>query len=142
MTSEKKATDIIRFRVRGMVCARCIDVVRSEIVGQGLIVTDVLLGEVHVHGPVSAHQLTSVRSALEKQGFSLLTDAKTATVNAVKEVVEKLLSRTDLGDHKIRFSELITQQMPMDYEVLSALFSAQEGITIMINSHVSTPSRS
>lgn len=130
MISEAKATDIIRLRVRGMVCARCIDVVRAEIAVQGLIITDVRLGEVRVHGPVSAQQLTSVRSALEQQGFSLFTDAKTATVDAVKVVVEKLMSRTDLGDHKIRFSELITQQIPMDYEILSALFSAQEGITL------------
>lgn len=130
MTSETKATDIIRIRVRGMVCARCIDVVRSEIAGQGLTITDVGLGEVRVHGPISAQQLTNVRSALEQQGFSLLTDAKTTAVEAVKAVVEKLLSRTDLGDHKIRFSELITQQIPMDYEALSALFSAQEGITL------------
>lgn len=130
MASETKATDGIRFRVRGMVCARCIDVVRAEIAAQGLTVTDIRLGEVRVQGPVSVEQMTSVRSALEQQGFSLLTDAKAETVQAVKEVVEKLLSRTDLGDQKIRFSELITQQIPMEYEALSALFSAQEGVTL------------
>lgn len=130
MTRETKATDIIRFRVRGMVCARCIDVVRAEIAAQGLIITDIRLGAVSVHGPVSAEQLTNIRTVLEKQGFSLLMDAKTATVEAVKEVVEKLLSRPDLGERKIRFSELITQQIAMDYEALSALFSAQEGITL------------
>ncbi|GAB2575337.1 hypothetical protein GCM10027190_26360 [Spirosoma areae] len=113
-----------------MVCARCIDVVRAEIEAQGLIVTDVRLGEVKVRGPVSAEQLKSVRSVLEHQGFSLLTDVKAATVQQVKEVVEKLLCQNDLGDRKIRFSELITQQIPMDYDALSALFSAQEGITL------------
>jgi len=113
-----------------MVCDRCIDVVRAVIEAQGLPVTAVRLGEVSVSGPVSAKQLSGVQSAMEQHGFSILTDVKATTIQAIKEVVEKLLNRNDLGDHKIRFSELINQQIPGDYETLSALFSAHEGITL------------
>ncbi len=130
MITRTNTNDVVSLRIRGMVCARCIDVVRDIVQAQHLAILDIRLGQVHIQGPVAPESLDRVRSALTRQGFSLLTDTKAAIVQQTKTVVEQILNRDDLGDHKIRFSDAIVQQIPMDYPALSALFSAQEGITL------------
>ncbi|MCY7359057.1 MAG: helix-turn-helix transcriptional regulator [Rudanella sp.] len=130
MITQTNSNDVVSLRIRGMVCARCIDVVRDIVQEQNLVILDIRLGQVHIQGLVAPESLDCVRLALAQQGFALLTDTKATIVQRTKTVVEQILNRDDLGDHKIRYSDAIVQQIPMDYPTLSALFSAQEGITL------------
>ncbi|MBO0939336.1 helix-turn-helix domain-containing protein [Fibrella sp. HMF5335] len=118
------------FRIRGMVCARCVEAVQTVFEQFKLPVLSVSLGHVVVQGIVSPEQETLLRSALEVQGFTVLTDPKTALVQRIKEAVEDVLSRDDLGEQTTRYSEQISKRLGMSYDTLSALFSAQEGITL------------
>lgn len=116
--------------IRGMVCARCMDVVRQELEDLGWEVTQMRLGQVQVRGQVSPDELTRIQAALEKQGFSLVSDAKVALVQRIKTLVEQTLNRDDLSERKIRFSDFLATELSMSYDTLSALFSASEGQTL------------
>ena len=59
-------------RIRGMVCARCIGVVQSELNQLGVQVLDSQLGTVTVGSPLQPDELARIESALTKQGFSLI----------------------------------------------------------------------
>ncbi|GAA4465162.1 hypothetical protein GCM10023189_45400 [Nibrella saemangeumensis] len=113
-----------------MVCARCIEVVRRELERLGLDVTEVRLGQVQVRGHVSTDQMAQVKAALEKQGFSLVADAKATLVQRIKAFIEQTLNRNDLGEQKIKFSELLPAELHTNYDALSALFSASENQTL------------
>lgn len=116
--------------IRGMVCARCTDVVRRELTTLGFAVTDIRLGQVRVSGPIPPVQMGQIERVLEKQGFSLLTDAKVAVVQRVKALIEQMLTRDDLGERRKKFSDLLAIALQTNYGALSALFSASEGQTI------------
>lgn len=117
-------------RIRGMVCARCIDAVQAVFEQLDLPVIAISLGYVRVQGSISPEQETVLQSALETQGFSVLSDPKDALVQRIKEAVEDVVSRDDLGEETTRYSEQLVQRVGMSYDALSALFSAQEGTTL------------
>ena len=116
--------------IRGMVCARCMDVVRQELERLGREVTQMRLGQVKIRGQVSVDELARIRAALEKQGFSLVLDAKITLVQRIKTLIEQTLNRDDLSERKIRFSDFLATELTMNYDTLSALFSASEGQTL------------
>lgn len=128
--SQPLPTNETPLAIRGMVCARCVDVVRQELEGLGWEVTQVRLGQVQVRGQVSPDELARIQVALEKQGFSLVSDAKVTLVQRIKTLVEQTLNRDDLSERKIRFSDFLATEMSMSYDTLSALFSASEGQTL------------
>lgn len=116
--------------IRGMVCTRCVDVVRRELEELGLEVTEVRLGHARIRGRLSADQLDAVKGVLERQGFALLADARIVLVERIKKLVEETLSRQDPGEPKEKFSDYLSSQLKTNYDALSALFSASEGLTL------------
>ncbi|RYC66752.1 AraC family transcriptional regulator [Spirosoma sordidisoli] len=118
------------FRIRGMVCGRCIDAVQAVFEQLKLPVLSVSLGHVVVEGKVSPEQETLLQSALETQGFAVLTDPKKILVQRIKEAVEDVVSCDNLGEETTRYSEQLAQRVGLSYDALSALFSVQEGITL------------
>ncbi|CCH57646.1 transcriptional regulator, AraC family (plasmid) [Fibrisoma limi BUZ 3] len=104
--------------------------VRRELKGLGLTVTDVRLGHVRVREHLSIDQVESIKAVLEKQGFSLLTDVKVALVKRIKALIEQMLNRTYPGDQKSKFSDFLSAELNANYDSLSALFSTSEGQTL------------
>lgn len=123
-------TDQTTVRIRGMVCARCVEAVKSVVEQLGFSVLSISLGHVVVKGTFSPEQETLLHQALDAQGFSVLTDPKTVVLQRIKDAVEDLLSRDDLSEPAARYSDQLAQRVGMSYDVLSALFSAQEGTTL------------
>ncbi|MFD1140847.1 AraC family transcriptional regulator [Larkinella insperata] len=117
-------------RIRGMVCGRCIQAVEQALKAVGVTVVKLQLGTVTLAHALSAPQLKQIKHVLEPQGFSLLLDPKVTLVEEVKASVQQLLDRQDLGDHKIRFSDLLEEALQLDYDTISAVFSGVEGTTI------------
>ncbi|MGF7218765.1 AraC-like DNA-binding protein [Spirosoma lacussanchae] len=116
--------------IRGMVCTRCIQVVRQDLERLGFTVSEVRLGHVRLQGRLSPVQIELIRKTLEKEGFSLLTDAKVTLVHRMKALIEQTLDQHDSGEPRGRLSELIANEFHANYDALSALFSSSEGQTL------------
>lgn len=117
-------------RIRGMVCDRCVSVVRRDLEALGILVLQTRLGVVTVEGSLSTGQLALVQSALEAQGFSLLNDKKELLLQGVKDFIKALIESGDLAERNQRFSDRLAEHFAVDYPALSALFSSTEGITL------------
>lgn len=116
--------------IRGMVCARCMDVVQQELEGLGWEVTQVRLGQVQVRGQIAPDERAQIQAVLEKQGFSLVADAKMTLLQRIKTLVEQSLNREDLTERKVKLSDFLASELRMNYDTLSALFSVSEGQTL------------
>jgi AraC family transcriptional regulator len=120
----------VMLHIKNMVCDRCKMVVRQELESLHLPYKNVDLGQVElVHEP-SAEQLQELREHLQKQGFELLDDKKTKTVERIKTEIVSLIHGKDAGEFNLKLSAMLEEKIGIDYHYLSSLFSSVEGITI------------
>lgn len=70
-------TNKTTLRIRGMACARCIDVVQTELSQLEMEVLDIQLGSVTVRGPSQPDDMTRIGPALTRQEFSLIEEQQT-----------------------------------------------------------------
>lgn len=112
-----------------MVCNRCIRVVQEEAQYLGLSVEAVRLGELVVQETLSDAQKQQLKEVLLANGFELLDDRKAALVEKIKNIVIQEVHHNEERRHE-NFSHLIADELHMDYNYLSNLFSSMEGTTI------------
>jgi AraC-like DNA-binding protein len=119
-------------RIRGMVCARCNDVVRNELIQAGFDVLDVQLGQVTLRDPITSNDLDRIQTILLKQGFSLLEDQPKVSVHQrAKTFVDAYFAQAaDLSESKLRLSAQIQNALGLDYDTISGQFTKTEGITL------------
>ena len=112
-----------------MVCNRCKMVVKDLLEKKGLGLLSVALGEVETESEPSKEMLHQVDDALKALGFELIDNKKSQTIEKIKNAIVTLVHHSD---HNINtnLSAFITQQIPLDYNYLSNLFSEIEGTTI------------
>ncbi|MEZ0487565.1 helix-turn-helix domain-containing protein [Fibrella aquatica] len=119
-------------RIRGMVCARCIDAVKNELTLAGFDVLDAQLGQVTLHDPLSSNDLDRIQSVLSKQGFSLLEGQQKVSIHQrTKTFVDAYFAQAvDLSESKMRVSTQIQNALGLDYDTISGQFTKTEGITL------------
>ncbi|PTX18453.1 helix-turn-helix protein [Pontibacter mucosus] len=113
-----------------MVCDRCKRVVAEELQKLGYTVHQVNLGEAEVSASEGNPDLEQIREMLESNGFELLDDRKTQLIEKVKLAVIELVREAGESDLHINTSDYIAEKLDLDYNYVSSLFSASEGITI------------
>jgi AraC family transcriptional regulator len=124
-----------QLRIRGMVCARCIDVVQTELSHMGFEVTDIDLGNVALRGTIDEHDLTRIGQVLTKQGFSLIQDQKPTVHQLAKAFIDAYFGQADLSESKIespnrRLSAQLHADLGLEYDTISSQFAKAEGITL------------
>lgn len=139
-TTQTKSIEQVTLRVRGMVCARCIDVVRAELSQLGYVVLDSQLGQVTLAGPLQADDLKKIDQALSQQGFGLISDqhrtatagrsAQPSTHQRAKAFIDTFFSQDDLSEINGRLSVQIQEALGLDYNTISSQFTKAEGITL------------
>ncbi|WP_026261077.1 helix-turn-helix domain-containing protein [Spirosoma luteum] len=128
MTMNSKETT--RLRIRGMVCARCIDVVRDELSRLGLEVTEADLGQVTLRNPVDANALTRIDEVLAHQGFSIIDDHKLTIHQRARLFVDTYFGQTDLSESRTRLSAQLQADLGLEYDTISSQFAKAEGTTL------------
>ncbi|MCF1715360.1 AraC family transcriptional regulator [Flavihumibacter sp. RY-1] len=116
--------------IKNMVCDRCILVVRQELDQLQLPYRQVQLGEVELAKEPSATELSQLRDRLEKLGFELLDDKKSALVSKIKTLVLQLIHGNEEVELNTKLSVILSEALQHDYSYLSSLFSSIEGTTI------------
>ena len=119
-----------RISIKNMVCDRCKRVVAEELQKLGYTVHQVNLGEAEVSAKEGNPDLDQIREMLESNGFELLDDRKTQLIEKVKLAVIELVREAGESDLHINTSDYIAEKLDLDYNYVSSLFSASEGITI------------
>jgi AraC family transcriptional regulator len=116
-------------KVKGMVCRRCIAVVKEIFCSQGFTVMDIKLGEVTYQ--VQDHQeepLARVEDLLLEEGFEILAPKEQLIIARVKEAVLEYVKSPD--SRSTNFSRWLPEVLNMEYGAMSTLFSTTEGITL------------
>ncbi len=117
-------------RIRGMVCARCIDAVLTELDRLGVAVADVKLGVVTLRDPVTPADRSRIEQALQQQGFSLLEAAPPSDHQRIKTVIDAYFRQADVSETITRLSTQLQDALGLDYDTLSRHFARDEGQTL------------
>jgi AraC-like DNA-binding protein len=115
--------------IKNMVCNRCIMAVKSEFEKIGIHPIAIELGQVELLDNWSEEDKVILSKRLEELGFELLEDKTIVTVERIKNQIVTLVHHQDL-DLKTNLSHYLATHLGQEYNVLSALFSEVEGITI------------
>ncbi|WP_316815472.1 AraC family transcriptional regulator [Pedobacter nyackensis] len=117
--------------IKGMVCNRCITVLKDELFKLGLDISSINLGEVilkeNSKTPVDEPTLKVV---LRKNGFELLYDKNEQLITEIKLAVESGINEQSETGYPVKFSKWISEELERDYDSLSAIFSLTQGITL------------
>lgn len=115
--------------IRHMVCAKCILVVREQLVALGLVPLRVELGEVELLGDAAALDWARLEQCLEAEGFALLDrlSPQQRLVADIKEVIAELLRDEPAALRSGHFSRLLSGRLQRRFAYLSDIFSATEG---------------
>ena len=130
MPQQNQSSALYTLHIRNMVCPRCIKVVTEELDKLNLPVQEVKLGEAILTQEPSQQELLKVKLALVTEGFELLEDPKAELVEKIKIAVINLLRTGKVEELNMNLSSYLSDLLGKDYNTLSALFSAAEGLTI------------
>lgn len=121
-----------RLALRGVVCPRCVRVVRQELEQLGLRVLHVGLGGADVATPPQGvPKAATLQAALGPRGFDLLEDPRDQVVEQIKAVVLEWVHYTPAEQWPVlTFSVYLSERLGRDYHSLSHVFSAREGLTL------------
>jgi AraC family transcriptional regulator len=129
-TKPKHMQNASKLFIKGMVCQRCIIVLKKELEASGMVVVKAELGEVTVLTSKQAIEMGRIAEKLAPLGFQLLEDKKVKTVDAIRELVKEVYSGNFDFPYNFRFSDLLSQRLEKEYDSLSALFSLLEHKTL------------
>ncbi|PVW13735.1 helix-turn-helix domain-containing protein [Marixanthomonas spongiae] len=114
--------------IKNMVCPRCISSV-SRIMNKLNIKYNIIeLGEVDLTNELSPKNKNLISVELQNEGFSLVNDRKSQLIEQMKNlVIEKIHHSTE--DTDLKWADIISRELNLDYKYLSSLFSSVESIT-------------
>jgi AraC family transcriptional regulator len=122
--------DPLTLSIKGMVCERCIHVLRSEFQKLGLQVESIRLGSVKLSGTSTLESFASLQQVIEKNGFALLNDKKQELLAQIKAVVVHYYQNEVAFHEDKKLSVYLSEQLDIHYDSLSAFFSSLEGVTL------------
>lgn len=117
--------------IKNMVCNRCILVVEQELEKLGLHSEKVTLGEVTLkENDLSKEQLEKLDAALVNKGFERIDDRKSRLIEVIKTKIIQRIHHGESLDRKLNWSTILSEELHLEYNYLSGLFSSVEGITL------------
>jgi AraC-like DNA-binding protein len=114
--------------IKNMVCDRCIMAVQDAAVQVGLQPQAVTLGQLVLPDPVPQPAIDLLHTALTRLKFEVIDDRRAQLVVQVKTCIIDLIHHRE--PTPLKLSEYIATTLQMDYQYLSKLFAAEEGVTI------------
>jgi AraC-like DNA-binding protein len=116
--------------IKGMVCQRCISIVKNQLESAGFILDDVNLGEVIFSATSSITDASLIDEKLRPLGLSVLEDKRKKIVRDVKLLVAEVYNGKFDFRPGFRFSELVSKKIGKDYDAISMTFSSSENSTL------------
>lgn len=119
-----------RLVIKNMVCDRCIKVMKEDLLREGFEVESVTLGEVILSDSITDEAKNKIKVLLEAEGFELLEDRKAGVIEKIKIAVIKKFQDSEEIAEDFSFPGYLSDELSLDYNYLSTLFSSAENITL------------
>jgi AraC-like DNA-binding protein len=119
----------MKLYIKNMVCYRCKMVVKSEFEKIGLPLVSIELGEVELASELTNEKKMQVSTLLKSIGFELIDNRKSRIIERIKNVIIDVVHRQS-NQLNTNLSVYLADQILMDYNYLSNLFSEVEGVSI------------
>jgi len=119
----------MEIHIKNMVCDRCIMAVNSIFENIGLQPVHTELGKVWLNSSPTEEQVVELSKSLNDVGFELIDDKRSQMIEAIKNIVIKLVHHTDEQEN-LNLSDILVRKLHHDYSYISSLFSDVTGITI------------
>lgn len=116
--------------IKGMVCERCIAVIKEGITNLGHEVSRISLGKLSLNTDLSKDELSKIETLLRDNGFELISKKQVRIVDQAKALINEVFSENVRYDSQLRFSTLLSEKIHLNYDSISELFSKLEGITL------------
>lgn len=117
--------------IKNMVCNRCVMVVSQELEKLDLHPEKIILGEVVLkEDNLSKEKLEQFDAALKTKGFERIDDRKSRLIESIKNSVIHHIHHQARFDRKLNWSTILSEELHLEYNYLSSLFSSVEGITL------------
>ena len=116
--------------IKNMVCNRCIKVVQQELEGLGLHVEKIVLGQVDLNDMLTVEKINAIDEALMRNGFERIDSRKSRLIESIKKLVIDRVHHNPDGSRKLNWSSILSEELHLDYNYLSGLFSSVEGVTL------------
>ncbi len=113
-----------------MVCNRCIKVVTEELINNNFEFISVELGEIALKDDLSEEKKEILKHLLNKEGFELVEEKDAKIVNQAKTLIIESIHYAGNKPVSQNFSDFLSQNLDIEYNRLSRLFSEIEGKTI------------
>ena len=118
---------IEEYFIRGMVCNRCIKVLKEELSAIGVEVKDIRLGRIQIMYNSKEIKLSNIEKILQENKFEILKDEESILAEQTKKWIIKFIWDTDQAEN---LSDFLSKQMTKNYQLLSRNFSKMLGQTI------------
>lgn len=115
--------------IKNMVCDRCIMVVEDVLKNQQVPYSEITLGKVLLEKEISPIEKEKLSPKLESLGFELLQSKKNVLVERIKNLIIRHIQCSE-EKSPVNISTYLTENLHMDYSLLSNTFSQEEKMTI------------
>ncbi len=113
-----------------MVCDRCKMVVKTELEKFGFQVNTITLGIVEIgNETILEEKLDQLDKRLQELGFQRINGKTSRIIEKIKTFVIRNIHQSG-ASLKSNWSDLISNELNLDYNYISNLFSSVEGVTI------------
>jgi AraC family transcriptional regulator len=116
--------------IKGMVCERCISVIKEGISKLGYEVEKVSLGKLSIKSEIDNVGYDRIETFLDENGFEMISNRQVRIVAQAKELINEVFGQNVKYDAKLKFSSLLSESLHMNYDSISELFTELEGITL------------
>lgn len=116
--------------IKGMVCERCIAVVKKGITNLGHEISNISLGKLFITKELSKDEFNRIETFLQDNGFELISKKKVRIVSQAKELINDVFSENIRYNSQLSFSTLLSEKLHLNYDSISEIFSQLEGITL------------
>src|SRR5688500_9035057 len=116
--------------IKGMVCERCIAVIRKGITDLGLELTKISLGKLSFRSELNEENLAKLKNFLVENGFELISNRQIRIVHRAKELIDEVFKENIKYDSRLRFSTLLSEKLNLNYDSISEVFTQIEGTTL------------
>src|SRR5688572_7607766 len=105
----------MKLLIKGMVCARCIYILSTELPKLGLEISDIRLGEIVLKktGKVIIEEKV-IRAVLQQYGFDLIFFKNQKIIDEIKNAVEKGIHEQLRTGEPVKFSTFISNELHKD----------------------------
>ncbi len=124
---ESKELITQEIKVKGMICSRCIKVLKMEFKTIGVEVIDIHLGEIIVRYNPHKITLTMISQLIKENEFELISDEQDILSEQIKILIIEWIWNTKQGT---TLSNFLTKKIGKNYSLLSKIFSKRFGKTI------------